>query len=115
MLIPGVAPKDTVVLVDTNVMIEAVRTRCWNALTGSLRLETVEECRDEAGRGSYGRSGYVAVSQGDLGRLSAVHPVTGLEARASGSNTRTRRTWIRASATSSPTRTGAPPAGIMSG
>jgi len=79
VLIPGVALKDTVVLVDTNVMIEAVRTKCWNAVTGSLRLETVEECRDEAGRGTRGRSGYVAVGQGDLDRLSAVHPVTDLD------------------------------------
>ena len=79
MLIPGVAVKATVVLADTNVMIEAVRTRCWNALTGSLRVETVEECHDEAGRGSYGRSGYVEVGPGDLDRLAAVHAVTDLD------------------------------------
>jgi hypothetical protein len=42
----GVGPKATVVLVDTNVIIEAIRTRCWNALTGGLRVETVAECRD---------------------------------------------------------------------
>lgn len=66
-------------LVDTNVVIEAVRTKCWNALTGGLRVETVEECRDEALRGDRGRPGYVAVGEGDLSRLAAVHRVTELE------------------------------------
>lgn len=79
MLLDGVAPKDTVVLVDTNVMLEAVRTRCWNALTGGLRLETVEECRDEALRGDRGRPGYRPVSVQNLARLRTVHPVTALE------------------------------------
>lgn len=33
------------ILVDTNVIIEAVRTGCWAALTGQLRVETVVACR----------------------------------------------------------------------
>lgn len=79
MLIPGAAARDTVALVDTNVIIEAVRTKCWKALTGSLRVETVEECRDEAGRGDRSRPGYVPVSGDDLGRLAKVHAVGDLE------------------------------------
>lgn len=79
MLLDGLARKDTVVLVDTNVMLEAVRTRCWNALTGGLRVETVEECRDEALRGDRGRPGYLPVSAQDLARIRGVHPVSALE------------------------------------
>lgn len=76
-LIPGVPLRETVILVDTNVMIEAVRTGTWNPLTGAARVETVEECREEARRGDDGtRPRYVAVSEADLGRLSAVHPVS---------------------------------------
>jgi hypothetical protein len=74
-----VALKDTVVLTDTNVIIEAVRTRCWNALAGGLRLETVEECREEALRQPRDRPGYVRVSEHDVSRLSAVHPVNDLD------------------------------------
>jgi hypothetical protein len=67
------------VLVDTNVIIEAIRTRCWNALTGGLRVETVAECRDEARRGDRHRAGYVAVTDEDLDRLAGVHLVDDLE------------------------------------
>lgn len=66
----------TVVLVDTNVIIEAVRTAIWNRLTGALIVETVRECRDEAERGDPTSSGYVVVSPADLGRLHRVHDVT---------------------------------------
>lgn len=66
----------TVVLVDTNVIIEAVRTATWNALTGALLVETVRECRDEAERGDPMSPGYVVVSAVDLSRLHRVHNVT---------------------------------------
>lgn len=79
MPVPGAGGKATVVLVDTNVVIEAIRTRCWNAVTGGLRVETVAECRDEARRGDRHRPGYVAVADEDLGRLATVHPVDDLE------------------------------------
>lgn len=79
MLLPRTSLRDTVVLVDTNVIIESVRKGCWNALTGGLRVETVEECRDEAGRGDRGRAGYVAVTEVHLQRLAQVHAVTELE------------------------------------
>lgn len=78
MLLDGVAQKDTVVLVDTNVVMEAVRTRCWNAVTGGVSVETVEECRNEALRGDRGRPGYLAVSEQDLARMRKVHPVSAL-------------------------------------
>lgn len=78
-LLDGVPRRDTVVLVDTNVLLEAVRTRCWNAVSGGLCIETVEECRDEARRGDRGRPGYVPVSEPDLARIRTVHPVTPLE------------------------------------
>lgn len=74
-------PRSRVILVDTNAIIEAVRSRCWNAITGAaaLALETVEECRDEAQRGNHSRPGYVPVSDTQLARLHAVHGVTELE------------------------------------
>ena len=40
------------VLFDTNVIIEAVRTQCWNAITGQVSIETVGACRVEALAGS---------------------------------------------------------------
>lgn len=79
MLLEGVARRDTVVLVDTNVMLEAVRTRCWNALAGGLCLETVKECRDEALRGDRGRPGYLPVGEADLARIRTVHSVSAIE------------------------------------
>lgn len=78
-LIPGVPSRKTTVLVDTNVILEAVRTGTWNALTGAVHVETVEECRDEALRGDATRPSYIPVSDADFGRLHAVHPVSKLE------------------------------------
>lgn len=68
-----------VVLVDTNVIIEAVRTGCWRAITGHMTVETVEVCTEEAGRGSADRAGYVVVSTDDLSRIARVHPVSDVE------------------------------------
>ncbi len=67
-----------VVLVDTNAVIEAVRTGCWAAITGRFSVETVQECYDEALRDAH-RPGYIEVTVEDLGRLSAVHAVTDLQ------------------------------------
>ena len=66
----------TVLLVDTNVVIEAVRVGAWNALTGALCVETVEECRHEARRGDSTRPAYVPVSDADLARLTCVRKVS---------------------------------------
>jgi hypothetical protein len=79
VLLEGVARQDTVVLVDTNIVLEAVRTKCWNAVSGGLRVETVEECRDEALRGDRGRPGYLPVKPEDLARIRTVYPVTAVE------------------------------------
>jgi hypothetical protein len=67
------------VLVDTNAIIEAVRTSCWPAITGRFRVETVQECYDEALRGDATRPSYVRVAPADLERLSATHLVTDIE------------------------------------
>jgi hypothetical protein len=65
------------VLVDTNVIIEAVRSKCWPAVTGGLSVETVETCCDEVLAGSPATiPGYVTVTSAELRRLGAVHPVT---------------------------------------
>lgn len=75
-LLEDIPLRKSVVLVDTNVVIEAVRTETWNALTGAVCVETVEECRDEARRGDSTRPAYVSVSDVDLTRLHAVHAVS---------------------------------------
>jgi hypothetical protein len=78
VLIAGRRTSEVTVLVDTNVIIESVRTGCWNALTGGLPVETVEECREETRRGA-GRKGYVEVSDSHLHRLRSVHAVDDLQ------------------------------------
>lgn len=64
------------VLIDTNAIIEAVRTGCWPAITGQLRVETVEACRQEAlTRPATPVPGYVVVSEEDLRGIALVHAV----------------------------------------
>ena len=46
-----------VVLVDTNIIIEAVRVNCWGALTAHFSVETVEKCCEEARTGELHRTG----------------------------------------------------------
>ena len=79
MSVPDLGSRTTVVLVDTNVIIEAVRVGCWKALTGARQVETVEECRDETQRGSPHDPGYVMIGATELGGLAAAHPVTDAE------------------------------------
>lgn len=62
-------------LIDTNGIIEAVRTGCWNAVTGQLQVETVEECRRESRAGNR-NPGNITVSAQNLNRLNAVHDVS---------------------------------------
>ncbi len=64
-------------LLDTNVIIEAVRTGCWAAIAGALPLESVETCRDEALAGGSHIRGYVRVTAAQLGRVvvRAVEPI----------------------------------------
>lgn len=70
----------SIVLVDTNVIIEAVRVGCWTAVTGGLRVETVVACEEEArARPLDVPSSYVPVEPSDLERLAVIHPVSDLE------------------------------------
>lgn len=57
-------------LVDSMIVIEAVRTRCWNAISGQLQLVTVDECAQELRRGDPGMRGYVKVTDEDLARIT---------------------------------------------
>lgn len=76
MIIEGTTLARTVVLADTNAIIEAVRTGTWNAVTGGLLIETVEECVREARRGQSTKPSYVLVSPRDLSRINRVHRVS---------------------------------------
>lgn len=75
----GVKP-GAVVLVDTNVIIEAHRTGTWAALVGAYVVETVEDCVAETQTGYQSRSREQWIDVGDLkASLSAVHEVTDRE------------------------------------
>lgn len=75
-LLAEVSLHQTVVLVDNCTIIEAVRTEIWKRLTGSVRVETVEKCREEALAGDTASFGYIEVTQDDLQRISSVHVVS---------------------------------------
>ena len=65
-----------VVLVDTNVIIEAHRTAAWAALAGAYRVETVEDCVTETQTGYQQRPREQWIDVGDLrDSLVAVHEV----------------------------------------
>jgi hypothetical protein len=67
-------------MVDTNIIIEAFRTRCWKALCGHFSVETVETCWREALAGDPLRPGYVTVDTQELNTgLKARHTVSDLE------------------------------------
>jgi len=68
-----------IVLLDTNIIIEAVRIGCWQALRSSFRLQTVEKCREEARTGNQRRPGYVTIADADLREGLQVHNVTDRE------------------------------------
>ena len=64
------------VFLDTNVIIEAYRINCWNAICSTYSIETVEECVQEALRGNPSEPGYVNIPSAALRtRLSQVHQV----------------------------------------
>ena len=67
-------------LVDTNTIIEAHRTRAWAALAGGWRMETVEGCVTETQTGFQRRRPETSVAADDLrASLAAVHAVTDRE------------------------------------
>ncbi|MGH7824476.1 MAG: hypothetical protein ACREQ7_04790 [Candidatus Binatia bacterium] len=53
---------------DTNVIIEAFRTRCWNAITTHFSIQTVATCCEEALTGDPLRPGYVTVDAAQLNK-----------------------------------------------
>lgn len=72
--------KGQVVLVDTNVIIEAHRVKCWKALADYFSLETVEKCVEETQTGAQNRSPEENIDQAGLKKsLRAIHPVSQLE------------------------------------
>jgi hypothetical protein len=69
-----------IILVDTNIIIEAVRTRCWNALSMRFAIETVDKCLEEALTGDPLRRNYVQVEATHLRKgLKHAHKVTAVE------------------------------------
>ncbi len=68
------------VLVDTNVILEAHRTKTWRALTGGYRVETVEECVTETQTGFQLRRPERQIDGVELrDRLTTVHAVESLD------------------------------------
>ena len=63
-----------VVLVDTNVIIEAHRSGTWAALVGAYRVETVEDCVTETQTGYERRPREQWIDVGELkASLGGVH------------------------------------------
>jgi len=73
------AGSNRLILVDTNIIIEAVRTKCWNGLRGYYNLVTVEKCREEARSGSARTPGYVVVEDNHLSLGIDIMAVTDAE------------------------------------
>jgi len=74
----GAAPPP-VLLLDTMIVIEAVRTGCWNAITGRRTVVTVNTCASELRRGDALGAGYVPVTEGDIARMT-VEPLLAADA-----------------------------------
>ena len=65
-----------IVLVDTNIILECFRARCWNAVSKYYCLETVEECYQEALTGNPHRPGHVTVDPEALRKgLNNIHRI----------------------------------------
>jgi hypothetical protein len=62
-----------IVLLDTNVIIEAHRVNCWKSMMRVFRLETVEECCVELATGDRRRPGYQVVDVEVLRTQMTVH------------------------------------------
>ena len=73
-----------VVLVDTNIIIEAVRTNCWTAITAHFIIETVDKCCEEARTGRAHRPGYVEIDEAALRTRLTVRRITETEMAALG-------------------------------
>lgn len=67
------------VLVDTNVIIEAHRTRCWKGISNRYQLETVKMCLDETQHGRGTRSNYIEVPLESVSDRVVVHHLEEIE------------------------------------
>ena len=68
--------RESPVLVDTNAIIEAHRTRSWRALSQGWRIETVDACVMETQTGSQLRRNEEAINASELRKsLATVHSV----------------------------------------
>lgn len=65
-----------IVLVDTNIVIEAFRSRCWKTIANYYRIETVEKCLEEVSTGDRLRPGYVEVDPALLEEKLVVNRVS---------------------------------------
>lgn len=64
------------ILVDTMIIIEAYRSRCWAALASTFRVETVDMCVVECATGRRLRRNFQPIEDADLRRrLAAIHQV----------------------------------------
>ena len=54
------------------IVIEAVDTGCWNAITGQLSIATSLECAEELLRGEASSPGYVPVAERDIQRATVL-------------------------------------------
>ncbi|MEA1928565.1 MAG: hypothetical protein U9N73_10185, partial [Candidatus Auribacterota bacterium] len=63
------------IFIDSNAIIESHRTRCWNAITGHHRIETVGKCVEECGTGEQDRDGYVEIDVEALRRRIPIRAV----------------------------------------
>lgn len=70
---------EQIILVDTNIIIEAVRVGCWSAVTAHFRVATVAKCCEEARTGDQRRAGYIHVTEKDLQTRLTVHHVSDTE------------------------------------
>jgi hypothetical protein len=71
--------KGDIVLMDTNIIIEAHRTRCWRAVIKFFNVQTVEKCCEEAATGDKRRADYVEIDLEAMRTSVMVHPVSLLE------------------------------------
>ena len=75
----GVTGHKRTILLDTNIIIEAVRTGCWDGLRGHYELVTVEKCREEARSGIGRTPGYVTIEDRHLNKNIMIVRATELE------------------------------------
>lgn len=68
--------KGDIVLMDTNVIIEAHLTRCWRAVVNAFKVETVEKCCEEAATGDKRRAGYVVIDVEAMKKSVLIHQAT---------------------------------------